>query len=811
MKRILSLVLTLAMVLSLMAGICISVGAEEYTYMQGASLTGTAIPELAVGDTLPALAYSVPAGATYTVTACWLKDGADVAAGAVVEDGHAYKLQMSVVANDGYAFAHDYPLLINGEEQTYVPYFDRGENGFAECRFTKDYSFQQPIDKVEAFHSIPEVGKALGEITIPSGVNYTLLPKWWDSVAAQYIPADTVAAKGGVYAAQIRLIPAVGYEFTEDTEVWINGELVEDVNIEFDLINYWSDTYNFGEPISAVGITYAEPQLGKAFPVPTVSGDNCAVEYYYWWDYTTEEEVAANAIVEKGHRYELVACAAAAAGYQFADETKVTMNGAQVEDPDINDMHVYFYSGVYDFREQITEVSLTCAEPEVGKDLPAVTAPADAGYEVSYWWYDVYTGDEVTGKVKDGGKYEVSIFAERKDGYVFAEEVALSYNGEVIDENDYYVYTNSLDYYREYSFAKPIDKFEVSYALPQVGKAPGAITIPEGVNYTLGEDSGWYEYSTGVKVTGNFEDGKRYEMRAELNAKFGYEVAESPNVYINGEKTKDFGHGGTAVYVYQFYSFAKSVAKVELPAWPELKVGDKLPDISGTGEHYSYYVDWDGRDADGNSLTGDTVQDNALYYATIYAYPDAGYEFTEDTKVTLGGKALSGWSYRTYSSIEDETVYNFGAVKMIDKVEITTDIPGYGEKGGEVKIPENAGYELEAADWGVSTKDDYADAKIATKAYTHGDHVLLVVELDAKDGYMFSPNVVITINGKEYEPVDGGRYQDDIYVFYDLGQIKKPGATPETGDTTPVALLSFVCLSTLAGISLLLSKKKFAR
>jgi hypothetical protein len=48
MKRFLSLVLTLAMVLSLMAGICIGVSAEEYTMIGEASLTGTEIPELAV-------------------------------------------------------------------------------------------------------------------------------------------------------------------------------------------------------------------------------------------------------------------------------------------------------------------------------------------------------------------------------------------------------------------------------------------------------------------------------------------------------------------------------------------------------------------------------------------------------------------------------------------------------------------------------------------------------------------------------------------------------------------------------------------
>lgn len=814
MKRILSLVLTLAMVLSLMAGICISVGAEEYTYMQGASITGTAIPELAVGDTLPALVYSVPAGANYTVTACWLKDGADVAAGAVVEDGHAYKLQMSVVANDGYAFAHDYPLLINGEEQTYVAYFDRGENGFAECRFTKDYSFQQPIDKVEAFYSIPEVGKALGEITIPSGVNYTLLPKWWDPVAAQYIPADTVAAKGGVYAAQIRLFPMVGYEFTEDTEVWINGELVEDAIIDFDIINYWSDKYNFCDPISAVSITHSEPELGKELPVPTVTGDNCEMEYYHWVDPVADEILPADTVVEVGHSYELLVIAKSAAGYRFTEETKVTVNGVQSDAHHlvINDGTVHYYSHGYDFRVELTEVSVTYAEPEVGKAFPKAEVAADAGYTVHTTWYDRYTEDVVAyDTVKDGGKYEMNIEVLPKDGYMFAEEVTLTANGSTVDEDDYDWESGWLDYDIEYSFAKPADKFEVSYELPQIGKEFGTITIPEGVNYTLGEDSGWYDSFTGEKVTGKAEEGKRYEMRAELKLNFGYEVSEDVVVYVNGEKTTNFGSGDTTVYVTRSHSFAEAIAEVDLPAWPELKVGDKLPVIEGTGEHYSYYVEWYGEDAEGNYLEDDTIVDGAAYYATIYAQPKKGYEFTENTKITQDGKSPSGWLYTYYDSIELGTVYNFGVFEVIEKVELTTDIPGYGEKGGEVKIPENAGYAIDEYFWGVSSDDTYEDAKTLSGTYQYGDRVLLVVYMDANDGHMFSPDVVITLNGKEYEPVESNCYQDFIYVLYDLGQIKKPGATPETGDTTPVALLSFLCLSTLAGVSILLSKKRIAR
>ena len=810
MKRFLSLVLTFAMVLSLAAGICIGVAAEEeYTLMQEASITGAAIPELAVGDTLPALSYSVPAGANYTVSAFWQKDYIRVETGTVIGYGK-YQLRVEVIANDGYAFdQRNVTLLLNGETRGCMAEGARGEYGYAKLYFLEYYSFNQPIDKAEVTYDIPELGKALGEATIPQDANYTLMVEWWDYNVSESVSVGSEATKLGDYAIHIRLFPKQGYEFTEDTEFWVNGELNDRADIDPQILNYWSDTYNFGDPISEVSITHADPELGKEFPVPTWIGENCTMDYM-WYDWTAEETVAAGAMPQEGKEYQLIVTLYATAGYRFTDETKVSVNGSQVEDCSVYDADLTYYTDIYDFRKEITEVSLSCPEPEVGKDLPAVTAPADAGYAVSYWWYDLYTGEEVTGQVKDGGKYEVSIYVEPEDGCVFAEEVALIFNGEAVDESDYYVYSNSLDYYRTYSFAKPLDKFEVSYEMPQIGKAPGAITIPADAKYTVGEDSGWYDCSTGEKVTGVFEDGKRYELSVELKLSFGYETADGISVYANGKQTDSYGYGETTVYVYDSCSFAKTVSKVELPAWPQLEVGDRLPDISGTGENYSYYIEWEGYDAEGNWLEDDTVQDGAIYYAKMYAEPDAGYEFTDDTKVTLGGKSLSGWSYINYSYLYDKTIYNFGAVELIEKVELTTDIPGYGEKGGEVKIPEDAGYAMEEAMWGVATEDDYSDADVAAKAYTYGDHVLLQVQLYTEEGYLFSPNAVVTINGKEYTPVEVDVYEAYIYAVYDLGEITKPAATPETGDSTPVMLLSFLCLTALAGV-MLLSKKRIAR
>ena len=280
-----SLVLTLAMVLSLMAGICVSVSAARYTLLQEASITGTAIPELAVGDTLPELSYSVPDGANYTVSAQWWMDSANAAAGTAVEEGHSYKLEISVLANEGCAFEHsNITLLINGAAQDFMPVEDRGESGFAECRFIKEYFFCESIDKAEVSYDIPQLGKPLGDAKIPDGVNYTVLTEWHNASTDEILSADTVVKKGESYEIYIRLFPVVGYEFIADMQFWVNGELNDRGVIGSGIIMYWSEAYNFSDPISAVSITYGEPELGKAFPQPALTGKNCTMDYC-WWNY----------------------------------------------------------------------------------------------------------------------------------------------------------------------------------------------------------------------------------------------------------------------------------------------------------------------------------------------------------------------------------------------------------------------------------------------------------------------------------------------------------------------------------------------
>lgn len=818
MKRVTSLLLAIVMVMCMMAGLCVSVGAEgeEYTYIEGASITGSPIPDLAVGDPLPALSYSASEGVPYAVTDCyWIDEtGATVSAGTAVENGKVYQLRIKVTANEGYAFAHGYSLLINGEAYNSQPTNGRGE-GFEYHLGIIEYPFLIPIDKVELTYTEPAVGAVLSAPEIPTEVNYVItFAQWYDRDNGAWLESGTVAEKGGEYELNVDLSPAVGYMFTEATEFWVNGQKISRSTTDYNYWGYWSDLYDLSESISKIEVTYAEPEVGKVLPMPVAKDAAYTIsEQTAWYDYTISKYLETGVVAEKGHEYDLEIYVEPAVGYKFTEETALYVNSVQIQEYYVDSSGINYCTDIYDFTQEVTAVSVTCAEPEVGKAFPQAEVAADAVYEVYTYWYDVHNREYVeAGTVQDGGIYELQITVNPKPGYKFGEEVALTLNGSAVDEGDYYCEEYYLDYYADYSFAKPLDKVELSYSLPEVGKAPGTITVPEGANYTLGEETGWYNYATGEKVTDTFQDGVRYEMRADVISSFGYEtVYGETQVYVNGEKTSSYTFSYNGLYITRSHSFAKSIDKVALPAWPELKVGDKLPEISGTGEHYSYYVSWEIVDKDGNYVDTDTVEDGLAYAATIYAEPEAGYEFTEDTDVTLGGKALSGWSYQDYDYLEDSTIYNFGAVKMIDKIELTTQIPGIGNKGGEVTVPEDAGYELAYAEWLVASDDTYEDVEIAKEAYQVGDRVLLTLAVETKEGYVISPDAVITINGKTYESVTENHYPDYVYVVYDLGELTKPAATPATGDTTPVMLLSLLCLSAAAGMGVLLNKKRAAR
>jgi len=189
------------------------------------------------------------------------------------------------------------------------------------------------------------------------------------------------------------------------------------------------------------------------------------------------------------------------------------------------------------------------------------------------------------------------------------------------------------------------------------------------------------------------------------------------------------------------------------------------------------------------------------------------------------------WDDQKYRDMARRGYYLAMFSEILAKLELTTTLPDVGETVGSAKVAEDAPYELAQANWAVSETDDMMDAVEAP--YEEGMKVWMAADLLAKEGYIFSPELQVYVNGK---PADTDFLNPLVYasgsVVYspheaalilllddesdDAGDDFIPGGgegeadAPLTGDEG-VVLYAVLAVVTLAGaVVLLLGKRRMA-
>ena len=450
-------------------------------YIEGASVTGSPFPQLQVGDTLPELSYTVPEGANYTVETYWWKNGMEVPAGTAVENGNEYRLWINVYAKEGYAFTHGFPLMINGEEHSFVPTNGLGD-GFEGCRFYKEYPFLTAIDKVEVSYTAPVVDQPMSDVTVAEGALYTADMEWRDYNDDENPWKDpgAVAVKGHKYNGQIDIYPNEGYMFTADTEIWVNGEKITEeyahfLDVDYNYIRIETPRYNFTEAVAEAYVTYTDPVVGQTLPMPVAGTGNYVVDESNtgWYDYTTEQWMSPGDMAQKGHIYYLDLWVAPAAGYEFTEDAKLYVNGELVGYREGSGGCLIWSSKDYAFGDPVARVDLSYSAPVAGQPLSDVTIPADASYVAEAEWYD-YDVEPGESRHKEPGtvavkghKYDLEIDIHPTEGYTFTENTEIWLNGEKLtvgSEDDWgfdagYIWIDT----REYFLADPISEVRLTY------------------------------------------------------------------------------------------------------------------------------------------------------------------------------------------------------------------------------------------------------------------------------------------------------------------------------------------------------------
>ena len=545
MKRFLSLFVALVMIISLFSGVEIKVSAEgETTPTEITEVTLLNLPEVAYGKSTSFSGVTVPEGANYTVdlghsSTRWLQrsEGSIGSENYLAETfGYGtYYAHIRIVPNEGYTFAENMVVTNTG--------CILGTGGFAdntvvitpECAIEKDKILQVDLSWTE-----PVKGAAPNNnLTLPTDANYTKDAFSWLDTESGNPVTDTFGS--GFYSGVVTLNPNTGYAFSEDLTVTVNGADVTDemdwgINPDGNFYGRMTYAVDMTE-IDTVEISYTKPVLGQAAPEITLkNADQFDIFTLNFHEYSTDAEdgwgymYEDHEIFRNGHKYDVTIDLYPAAGYIFAEDVTLIINGTEYTVSDENNIYIdsdndedsfcaSFY--IYDFIIEIDTVEISYTVPVMGSEIPEITLK-NAEYFGSYYtyWYNLDT-DEYEDDTFEEGEYQLEFDVYTASGCRFAEDVTFIVNGEVCECDDPNVYGNdNYTFYHDFQVvdgrsviseieypAWPV--CEVGDPIPEPVADSSSEDVPYFVltEYMVIDENGSYE-----EASGTFEAGKLYMM-----------------------------------------------------------------------------------------------------------------------------------------------------------------------------------------------------------------------------------------------------------------------------------------------------------
>ncbi|MBR4099881.1 MAG: hypothetical protein IKK55_02715 [Clostridia bacterium] len=537
------------------------------------------------------------------------------------------------------------------------------------------------------------------------------------------------------------------------------------------------------QKIDEVNVTVTLPMVGATDSAVnfTVSDDRYTVTAKNGVWREADDITTATQFVS-GNIYRTVFDVVANTGYELTADTIVKVNGSQENIDLLGDESSP--AGIFEIKVEpialgtVATVELT----DVPKGSIGDTADKysyDGGdYSVEGIWqkynfttkaFDVM---ENTAKFEKSGIYRLALSVKADLGYEISYDTLFTINGEhynfesIGNEATAYLNINHAD---EIDYIEIDDKEFLSVNIGDKFKDNDIKTIDAGSGLIA---SGYWHYfdEEGIEHTsGTFEKGKAYEFVLQISPKKGYAISENVYIKVDGKEYWTDVRNHALVEFEIRKSFATVIKEVELLKLPKAVVGEKakkdvfsvkVPD----GAKYTAQANWYLLDKGMfEPIQTDTFEKGKMYVISVDISPKKGYELSEDVIV----KAY-GVKHKLYGSTYDLAVFTreFSFLKVIDKVEINGVInPKDGKKAtlDGLKVPSGAKYTIEFSGW-----MDIETQKIAD-VFENGKDYVLQVGVRAKDGYEFSDDAILLLDGKElYLQV----YRDEGY-FEERFSLKK--------------------------------------
>ena len=779
MKRIISFILVVCLILGLLAGISISALAAPASY----DITGIDAP--ALGNTLDTTGITgLPQG--YTAEVTWeqydyAEDCFHLLDAPTVATTGVYLLTI-VAQTEGQATVNDETLAsitINGEAPDNYDVFERDEEFISWFFLTKVYIIGDItlIDTI-TIDALPAVEAGIATdfsgIVLPANAPYHLAENtiWY----AGDEEVGAVLEDGKLYELWVYLLPNEGYWFhpmarisapMEYCYLSISPNGYVDVDFAYDL-----------RPIVhqlSVDIT-ASAEKGQTVSAPTITFPSGAefFDLYHWSvdGYEGYEDVALGDTFGYGH-YSLFVTISSDNNTIFADDLQIILNGQDLDDWE--DAELWSMDNDYVVIRQsyvvapengfVYDLSLSGAPTEIepGQTITVPELEVEHGNATiaNIQWLDAQR-NPVTGTFQDGKLYYLAISMTADEGYALLSGDYV----EIIDEEDYYHYPNmeadvdgNAVIYMEYDLSPALDKLNVLVTEPQIGAVPAEPTVPTGAHFTI-ETYWWHEMSTGDEIE-KFENGRKYMLYVVVTLDEGYRLAEDAELTINGKEVFGYDSDGREALLYSAFSFMDPIDRVDITI-PQPQLGGTA-DMAGikAPENAKYqliteYSAWYGEDSE---FTGTFGKDK--YHLQFSVIPAEKYEFTKDTVIYINGQPYDdAYIYEDGLYIDINYTVNFRDV--ISKVQLPalpTVSLGDTAEPIELELPDGTHYIVDAI-WTIYTGDFSAEP--FEGVFEDETAYYLTLSLYALSGYEFAENLTITVDGQTYA---GLKIQGDKYLY----------------------------------------------
>ena len=377
------------------------------------------------------------------------------------------------------------------------------------------------------------------------------------------------------------------------------------------------------------------------------------------------------------------------------------------------------------------------------------------------------------------------------------------------------------------------DKYDILYESwgKRVKDADDTITT---VAYWYSDDS---RYSDGDTRFDTFEKGGRYQYSIRLRAKDGYVFdsnLSSNNVTLNGQALP-FGSwvnvlddGRTCLITYGTDTRPGQVVEsIRLDAFIDFTAGDAPRFSSGIVDPFvdTDHQRWDADDGSGYGITSSefwniryngklitAFEDGKSYtYGVYFKISDLGmeegYRFDKNTKLYINGTEITLTPDQIDVDDSGETIWLYNVLTMtpkpaktwqkIDVIEIegaTVNFKDGDKPAFTGKTPENAPYKYQFECWETKDGAGVNSAEFFDKAYEKhitafesGETYQYILYFKAEDGYYFTADTKIKINGTlySYRLVNVDPDYDSSGRMYTFWAYTDLTMTPQASGKTP--------------------------